>query len=241
MTTTVEDLVTVLREHETATITKVRDIYKTLQKALQQKNFELFTPQLKSSVEYGKAIIQRNIAAEISQTKHAVIGRCEELLNADKVDIKTFPYVYYVTNEENLQNMRCSSLGEVVCSCTDPTKSVAEGNGLHGAELGRETKFTVQTKDSEEKLCYCKDDRVAVSIQSPTEGELEKTIEDGKDGKYTVKYRAGSVGQFDVVINVNGEPLPCCPLRVQVTLFRFGSQGNGQGQFNCPWGIAVSE
>ena len=249
VTATVEELVTVLREHETAMITKLHDIYETLQKdhAIQQKNFEFFTAQLKSSVEYGEAILQRNIAAEISQAQLAVTGRCEELLNTDKVVIKKFPYVDYVTNEENLQNVRCSVLGEVVCSCTDPTRSVAEGNGLHAAEVGRETKFTVETKDSEEKLCYCKDDRVAVSIQSPTEGELEKTIEDSKDGKYTVKYKAESVGQLDVVITVNGEPLPCCPLRVQVTphqyqtVFTFGSQGNGQGQFNEPKGITVSE
>ena len=249
VTATVEELVTVLREHETAMITKLHDIYETLQKqhAIQQKNFELFTVQLKSSVEYGEAILQRNIAAEISQAKLAIIGRCKELLNADKVVIQKFPYVDYVTNEENLQNVRCSVLGQVVCSCTDPRRSLAEGNGLHAAEVGRETKFTVETKDSEEKLCYCKDDRVAVSIQSPTKGELEKTIEDSKDGKYTVKYRAESVGQLDVVITVNGEPLPCCPLRVQATphqyqtVFTFGSRGNGQGQFNWPVGIAVSE
>ena len=249
VTATVEELVTVLRDHETAMITKLRDIYETLQKehAIQQKNFELFTAQLKSSVEYGEAILQRNIAAEISQAKLPVIGRCEELLNADKVVIQKFPYVDYVTNEENLQNVRCSVLGQVVCSCTYPTRSAAEGNGLDAAEVGRETEFTVETKDSEEKLCYCKDDRVAVNIQSPTEGELEKTIEDSKDGKYTVKYRAESVGQLDVVITVNGEPLTCCPLRVQVTphqyqtVFTFGSQGNGQGQFNRPVDIAVSE
>ena len=218
VSTTVEELVTVLREHETAMLIKLHHIYETLQKehALQQNNFELFTAQSKSSVEYGEAIIQRSIAPEISQSKQAVIGRCEELLNAGNVDIKKFPYVYYVTNEENLQNLRCSILGQVVCSWTDPTRSVAEGNGLYVVEVGRDTEFSVETKDSEEKLCCCKDDQVAVSIQSPTEEELEKTIEDGKDGKYTVKHRAGSVGQLDV-ITVNGEPLPCCPLRVQVT------------------------
>ena len=249
VTATVEELVTVLREHETNMITKLHDIYETLQKehAIQQKNFELFTAQLKSSVEYGEAILQRNISSEILQAKLAVIGHCEELLNSDKVDIQKFPYVDYVTNEENLQNVRCSILGQVVCYCTDPTRSVAEGNGLHAAEVGRETEFTLETKDSEEKLCYWKYDRVAVNIESPTEGELEKTIEDSKDGKYTVKYKAESVGQLDVVITVNGEPLPCCPLRVQVTphqyqtVFTFGSQGNGQGQFNWPVDIAVSE
>ena len=50
-----------------------------------------------------------------------------------------------------------------------------------------------------------------------------------------------------MVITVNGEPLPCCPLRVQVTphqyqtVFTFGSKGIGQGQFNEPESIAVSK
>ena len=76
-----------------------------------------------------------------------------------------------MTNEEDLQNVRCSVLGDVVCRFTDPTRSVAKGNG---------------------------------------------------------------------------EPLPR-PLRVQVTplqyqtVFTSGSKGNGQGQFNWPMGIAVSE
>ena len=87
---TVEELVTVLRKHETAMITKLNDIYETLQKehAIQKRNFELFTTQLKSSMEYGDAIIERNIAPEISQAKQAVIGRCKELLNAEKQEIK---------------------------------------------------------------------------------------------------------------------------------------------------------
>ena len=174
VTATVEELVTVLREHETAMRTKLNDIYEALQKehAIQQKNFELFTSQLKSSMEYGKAIIERNIAPEISQAKQAFIGRCKELLNGDKQEIKKFPYVDYVTNEEDLQNVRCSVLGHVVCRSAEPTRSIAKGNG---------------------------------------------------------------------------EPLPCCPLRVQVTphqyqtVFTFGSKGKGQGQFNRPAGIAVSE
>ena len=250
VTATVEELVTVLRKHETAMRTKLNDIYETLQKehAIQQENFELFTTQLKESVEYGEAIIQRNIAPEISQAKQAVIGRCKELLNTYEVDIKKFRHVCYVRNEQNLQNVRCSVPGQVVHSCTDPTRSVAEGSGLHQAnEVGQESKFTVETKDSEGKPCYSKDDRVAVNIQSPTGGKLETTIKDSNDGKYTVKYRAESVGQLDVVITVNGEPLPCCPLRVQVTqhqyqtVFTFGSKGKGQGQFNRPVGIVVSE
>ena len=174
VTATVEELVTVLRKHETAMRTKLNDIYETLQKehAIQQKNFELFTVQLKSSMEYGEAIIERNIAPEISQAKQAVIGRCEELLNGDKQEIKKIPYVDYVENEEDLQNVRCSVLGHVVCWPTEPSRSIAKGNG---------------------------------------------------------------------------EPLPCCPLRVQVTphqyqtVFTFGSEGNRQGQFNEPVGIAVSE
>ena len=71
VTATVKELVAVLKEHETAMRMKLNDIYETLHKehGIQQQKSELFAVQLKSSVEYGKAIIQRNIAPEMERWK----------------------------------------------------------------------------------------------------------------------------------------------------------------------------
>ena len=65
--------------------------------------------------------------------------------------------------------------------------------------------------------------------------------------KYTVRYRPDCVGQYRVGIEINGQPLTDSPWSVQVVphqykfLFKFGSHGNGPGQFNTPCNIAVSE
>ena len=153
----VHNRISALRGHRNVVIEKLQaqDVKELIHRpAMCAENFHK-----KSSVEYGKAIIQRNIAPEKSPAKQAVIRRCKDLLNADKQEIKKFPYVDYMTNEENV---RYSVLGQMA----------AQGNGF---------------------------------------------------------------------------PLTCCPLRVQVTphqcqtVFTFGSQGNGKGQFNGPESIAVSE
>ena len=86
MTDLVEDLIRDLREHERMMKTKFGEIYEAQQKhhATQLENFELVLTQLKSCVERGETIVQRNISAEILQTNQAIVKRCEELLKARK-------------------------------------------------------------------------------------------------------------------------------------------------------------
>ena len=87
MTDVVEDLIRDLREHAQGVMTaKFAEIYEAQQKhhATQLENFELVLTQLKSCVERGETIVQRNISAEILQTNQAIVKRCEELLKARK-------------------------------------------------------------------------------------------------------------------------------------------------------------
>ena len=65
--------------------------------------------------------------------------------------------------------------------------------------------------------------------------------------KYTVRYRPDCVGQYRVGIEINGQPLTGSPWSAQVVpyqykfWFKFGSYGNGPGQFNTPCNTDVSE
>ncbi|CAH3180227.1 unnamed protein product, partial [Porites evermanni] len=66
MTDLVDELIRDLREHERVMKTKFAEIYEAQQKnhATQLENFELVLTQLKSCVERGESIVQRNISAE---------------------------------------------------------------------------------------------------------------------------------------------------------------------------------
>ena len=243
MTDAVEERIRELREHERVMKAKFAEIYEAQQKhhATQLENFELVLTQLKSCVERGESIVQRNISAEILQTNQAIIKRCEELLKARKPDIYKPSHVSYMVEQ------KVKILDRIIVSDTDPSLSLAEMASLKNIKEKTETNFTIVTRNSDEELCYHEEDVIKVNILNPADDQLETEIKDTKDGKYTVTYTPQCVGQHRVEIQVNGQPLTGSPWVVQVIphqyqfAFQFGSKGKEQGQFDMPGGIAVND
>ena len=243
MTHLVEELIRDLREHERVMKAKFAEIYEAQQKhhATQLENFELVLTQLKSCVEQGESIVQRNISIEVLQTNRAIIKRCEELLKARKPDIYKPSHVSYMVEQ------KVKILDRIVISDTDSSLSLAEVARLKDVREKTETNFTFVTRNSDGEQCYQKEDVIKVNILNPAGDQLETEIKDTKDGKYTVTYTPQCVGQHRVEIQVNGQPLTGSPWVVQVIphqyqfAFQFGSNGKEQGQFKGPWGIAFSD
>ena len=243
MTDLVEDLIRDLREHERVMKAKFAEIYEAQQKhhATQLENFELVLTQLKSCVERGESIVQRNISAEILQTNQAIIKRCEELLKARKPDIYKPSHVNYMVEQ------KVKILDRIVVSDTAPSLSLAEVASLKDVQEKTETNFTIVTRNSDGEQCYHEEDVIKVNVLSPAGDQLETEIKDTKDGNYTVTYTAQRVGQHRLEIQINGQPLTGSPWFVQVIphqyqfAFQFGSKGKEQGQLNCPVGVAVND
>ena len=243
ITDLVEDLIRDLREHERIMNTKFGEIYEAQQKhhATQVENFELVLTQLKSCVERGESIVQRNISAEILQTNQAIVKRCEELLKARKPDIYEPSHVNYMVEQ------KVKILDRIVVSDTDPSLSLAEVASLKDLREKTETNFTIVTRNSDGEQCYQEKDVIKVNILSPSGDALETEIKDIKDGKYTVTYTPQCVGQHGVEIQVNGQSLTGSPWVVQVIpnqyqfAFQFGSTGKKQGQLYCPLDVAVND
>jgi len=239
MTDTVEELIRDLREHEKKMKQKFRDIYDAEQKQHEARleNLELITTQLKSCVERGEGILERNMSAEILQTNPTILGRCDELLNAMKADVYKSPNFNYLVEK------RLDILDQIVVTETDSSMCLAEG---HDGDIGNECDFVVVTRDSEGLQCYQDDDHIKFDVLSPIGDHLKTELKDSKDGKYTVTYTPQCGGQHSVEIQVNGHPLAGSPFFVQVHYhyqftFKFGSAGKGPGEFVGIKDIALSE
>ena len=150
-------------------------------------------------------------------------------------------------NKDHVENVRNGilTLGQVVVSSTDPLQSVAEGSGLYQGDVGSAATIKIRTKDSDGNQCYDKDDKIDMKVQSPSgENYLNQMIRCGNDGKYIATYTPDCVGQHQVLISINGEPLTGSPWRVLVTphryksLFSFGSHGEGHLGPSC---IAIDD
>ncbi|XP_068675723.1 E3 ubiquitin-protein ligase TRIM71-like [Montipora foliosa] len=242
MTDTVEKLIRDLREHERKMKDKFREIYEAEQKhhATRLENFELVATQLKSCLERCQSSLERNFSVEILQTNHAILGRCNELLNARKPDLYMSPHIHYLVEK------KLNLMDRVVVTKTDPSKCLAEGQDSKEVKERKETYFVIVTKDSEGFQCYQQDDKIKVDILTPEGDQLKTDIKDTKHGKYTVTYTLQCAGQHRVEILVNGQPLTGSPWIVQVHqhqyqfAFQFGSKGKGQGKFDFIWDIDVS-
>ncbi|XP_068726646.1 E3 ubiquitin-protein ligase TRIM71-like [Montipora capricornis] len=243
MTDTVEKLIRDLREHERKMKDKFREIYEAEQKhhATRLENFELVATQLKSCFERCQGILERNFSVEILQTNHAILRRCNELLNVRKPDLYMSPHVHYLVEK------KLDLMDRVVVTKTDPSKCLAEGQDSMDVKERKETYFVIVTKDSEGFQCYQQDDKVKVDILTPEGDQVKTDIKDTIDGKYTVTYTPQGAGQHRVEIRVNGELLTGSPWIVQVHqheyqfAFQFGSKGKGRGEFDGVYDIDVSD
>ena len=249
VTKTVQEIIRVAKEHETAVKTKLAEIRVTQQRNFAAKlgNVQLLAAQLKGSVDYGEGILQRSIGPEILQAGHAVLGRCEELLTTQEIKVCKPQYVVYGVNVEAMNTVRGLVPGQVFETNTDPSQSSTEGKGLIEAEEGTETNFTVTTRDSKGSQWYNEQDQLTVIIRSQKGEEEETKIDDCKNGTYVVRYEPKSIGLRDISVEVNGQPLTGSPWRVQATghqykaIHSFGSHETGPGQFKGPVSIAVNK
>ena len=239
MTDSVEEWIRDLREHEKKMKQKFREIYEAEQKQheIRLENLELITTQLKSCVERGQGVLERDISAEILQTNHTILQRCDELINARKLDRYKSSYLNYIVEK------KFDIFDQISLTKTDSSMCLAE---CDDSEIGTESNFVVVTRDSEGLQCYQLDDKIEVDILTVEGDHLKTDLEDSKDGKYTVTYTPQCVGQHIIEIQVNGEPLTDSPFLVQVRqhhyqfCFQFGSQWNRTGE---SWisDIAVSD
>ena len=245
MNETVDDCIRLLTEHKASMNAKFDEINQAHQKAhaTHLENFQLAVAQLKSSLEQGENILERNINAEILQTKPVIIGRCEDLLNAKKPEIYKPPRVHYAVEQ------KLDILDRVVVSHTDPSSTLVK-RWQEKVEEQNKRYFFIITRDSEERRCYNEDDCIKCDIRTLTGDSFETAdleIEDKEDGSYIVEYTPPHTGLYEVKIELNGQPLNVSPWSAQVIphqyqlKFSFGSNGSGPGEFDGPYDIAVDK
>ena len=251
--TSLEELIQLLKKHETTTMTNL-DLQEETElrgHATQLEHFQTSISKLQKSVEYCEAILQRNESIEILQLHQPLVERYRGLLNVEKLNINkaihTALHARYEINDELVETLRSAVPGRLVVSNTDHLQSVAEGKGLKEADVGNEAEVVITTNNSNQKRCYDEDDQIIVKVETPSGVQLNHNITNRKDGEYSVTYTPDCVGQHDIVIEVNGQPLTRTPWSLHVSphhyrrLYSFGSKDKAQGQFVYPCDIAIDE
>lgn len=125
ITETVKEGIRLLGEHEMAMKTKLAGIRENQRRKHSAKieSLETLAAQLRSSLQYGKNCVQRGSGPEILQEQLSVCSRCEDLLNAEEIQIYKPPQVRYVSRRSVLAS-------QVVTSHSDSSQSRTERTDL---------------------------------------------------------------------------------------------------------------
>ena len=129
------------------------------------------------------------------------------------------PTLVFPEVEYSLNNFAClkDGPGKLIRTVTEPTVSVAEGRGLNEAIEEKEGTFTVITKDIKGQIVYSEIDQVNVEIISiNTMRLLTASVTDSKNGRYQIKYRSETAGDFKISVTVRGEAIKDSPFRLRV-------------------------
>ena len=100
---------------------------------------------------------------------------------------------------------------------TDPKKTQIHGVEETPVFVGQCAQFTVVTRDTEGNDCHSVSDEVTVQILSPAGDEVEKEIQDRKDGSYSVCFTPKTEGVHHVTVKVQGQSAANSPVDVNVT------------------------
>ena len=167
--------------------------------------------EIGSNLEFGEEVLFRNNLLEILSVEEMLEKRLEEL-SVPFEPMLNFPEVKYTRND---MSSLTDAPGKLHTTNTEPSLTVAEGQGLAEATQGGFATFTVIKKDAKNQTTYSEID---VTINSTkTRRTLKTNITDSKNGQYLVKYKSGVGDDFKVSISVRGEAIKGSPFNLIVT------------------------
>ena len=207
---------------------------------------------IESSLEEADKLFQRSTNAEVVQLTKTLQTIFEGVDQGEVIarDPETQEALVFIKNQKMLDVVN----GEEIGSLKDPNRtksseSVAEGEGLKEGTVARKAQFNLITRNAQRKQWYNLWDRVTVEIKDEQEQECvtEVKVEDMKDGTYNVSFYPRVQGTFKLYVKVNEEHIRGSPFTISVKPFHvkpvscFGKQGSGDGMFQNPNGVAVSD
>lgn len=156
--------------------------------------------------------IQQNNLQEILNIKHVL----DERIGEDVLPVLNYPEFKYISDDALYLN---SAPGQLYVTNTEPSLSVASGNGLTKGTQGKEGAFTVTTNDLKGHATYSEIDNVRVEMKSNQKGteDIRSVVGDWKNGHYSIRYTPKVAGKFSVSIKVREEPIKGSPFTLTVT------------------------
>ena len=204
-----------IRQHE-ASVTEVLTVQKSIYDDTFAKQLSKLTEKIQGMDNLSavtKDVLQRNNLQEMLNVTHVLD---ERISREEETPWLNYPELKYIPNDELSLNL---APGMLFATNTEPSLSVATGEGLTKGTIGEEGSFTVLTKDSRGQTTYSEIDKVNVEMKSRHQGiaDIQSVVRDLKYGRYSIFYRPNDAGEFSVSIKIREEPIKESPFKLMVT------------------------
>ena len=211
---TAECCINLIRRHEESVTERLMKQKESFEDEFVNKmaNVDGKLAEIGSSLEFGDEVLSRNNLPEILNVEEMLEKRLEEL-SIPFEPMLNFPEVRYTPND---MSSLTDALGNLHTTNTEPSLSVAEGQGLTEAIQGVCGTFTVITKDAHNQTTYSDIDEIEVTIFSEEKKTLKTSVTDCKNGQYLVKYKSDVGGDFNVSISVRDQAIMGSPFNLAV-------------------------
>ena len=207
---------------------------------------------IESSLKEADKLLKRSTTAEVVQLKKTLqtifqgVNETKPSVH-DRISLKAF---IFVENQKMFDVVNGEKIGFLEeDNRTNAKESLAEGEGLKEGTVARKAQFKLITRNAERKQEYDERDCVTVEIKDEQERECvtQVKIDDNKNGIYKISYYPRVQRTIQLLVKVNGEHIHGSPFTVIFKPFQvkpvlsFGKEGSGDGMFNSPYGVAVSD
>jgi len=203
-----------IRQHE-SNVTELLQTQKSSCNDEYSKELSQLTEKIRRAnnvAAQSKNVLQRNNLQEMLNIKQVLDERIAE----EVLPVLTYPEFKYISDDVLSLHF---TPGQLYVTNTEPSLSVATGNGLTKGTQGKKGTFTVTTNDSKGQATYSEIDNVRVDIKS-NQWEIEdirSVAKDLKNGHYSISYTPKVAGNFSVSIKVRDEPIKGSPFTLVVT------------------------
>lgn len=233
---TVEEMISMIREHEREAITAIEDQRSSRMQTLNDAKTHVLSlvKQINQAIEFASSLVQRSSSSDIMAIKKNLAKRFEDLnkIPVPKLTVGSFVKFVSTAKPENL------TLGFVAAIATDLRGSTVEGL-TQDFQAGVEAEFVVCPK-----LASKAKGKLHVQVCVDPAEQVQSLLTCKKeDGNYLVRFTPKVPGSYNVKVTVNGDNLHQSPFAVQVKQRRLEVVGelDLQGEtLQHPSGIAVN-
>ena len=212
----VQSIINTAIDHQTAMTNKLDGILSEQRKASEdeQRDIEAGMNELDEFLLRCETLLDNSAASEIAVSKDDLQQRCQSylqrpcILTTDRNQRNGT--LRYVTNQEVTESLQ--NVGRIVDRLADPLHSSIES--MKEVRRGFVNNFVVMTRDSEDEVCHTDKGSIDVRIKDPEGNEVKRRFTEESTGKYRVSYRAEKRVQYEVQVNISGQPIRNSPQKV---------------------------